>query len=57
VATKKSQVPIVQDKEDRVDTAEDKFLDKVLMGIVVFVLGWLALGVLMAVGGLFGIWK
>lgn len=43
--------------EEALDPKDEKMLDKVLMGVVIFVLGWLALGVLMAVGGLFGIWK
>ena len=47
----------IQDSQIPTDAAEEKFLDKLLMAIVVFVLGWLALGVLMAVGGLFGVWK
>ena len=44
-------------REGQMDPAEEKMLDKILMGVVIFVLGWLAVGVLMAVGGLFGIWK
>ena len=43
--------------EDQLDPKEEKMLDKILMGVVIFVLGWLAIGVLMAVGGLFGVWK
>ena len=42
---------------DKLDPQEEKVLDWILKAIVIFVLGWLALGVLMAVGGLFGIWK
>lgn len=43
--------------EEKLDPQEEKVLDWILKAIVIFVLGWLALGVLMAVGGLFGIWK
>lgn len=42
---------------DALDPQEEKVLDWILKAIVIFVLGWLALGVLMAVGGLFGVWK
>jgi len=43
--------------EGQLDPGEEKVLDWILKIIVFFVLGWLALGVLMAIGGLFGIWK
>ncbi|MDO8488281.1 MAG: hypothetical protein Q7S31_03120 [bacterium] len=36
---------------------EEKVLDWILNGIIIFVLGWLALGILLSVGGLFGLWK
>ncbi|TSC85289.1 MAG: hypothetical protein G01um101416_955 [Microgenomates group bacterium Gr01-1014_16] len=52
--------PVVVEKNDdgdKLDPQEEKVLDWILKAIVIFVLGWLALGVLMAVGGLFGIWK
>ena len=58
--------PVVQDtmgvkkdalEGDKLDPGEEKVLDWILKIIVFFVLGWLALGVLMAIGGLFGIWK
>lgn len=52
--------PVVVEKMDdgeKLDPQEEKVLDWILKAIVIFVLGWLALGVLMAVGGLFGIWK
>lgn len=39
------------------DPKEEKVLDWILNAIVVFVLGWLALGVLLSVGGLFHLWK
>lgn len=39
------------------DSKEEKVLDWILNAIVVFVLGWLALGVLLSVGGLFHLWK
>jgi len=35
---------------------EEKVLDWVLKGIVVFVLGWLGLGIALSVGGLFHLW-
>ncbi|MBI2008638.1 hypothetical protein HYS82_03225 [Candidatus Amesbacteria bacterium] len=61
VAVKKSNrvTKRQSDKEegDKLDPQEEKVLDWILKAIVIFVLGWLALGVLMAVGGLFGIWK
>lgn len=41
----------------QLDPKEEKVLDWILNGVVVFVLGWLALGVLLSVGGLFGLWK
>jgi hypothetical protein len=34
------------------DPAEEKLLDRILMGIVIFVLGWLALGILLSIKGL-----
>jgi len=40
----------------QMDPKEEKVLDWILNGVVVFVLGWLALGVLLSVGGLFGLW-
>lgn len=39
------------------DPKEEKILDWILNGVVIFVLGWLALGVLLSVGGLMGLWK
>ena len=39
------------------DPKEEKVLDKILNGVVIFVLGWLALGVLLSIGGLFHLWK
>lgn len=39
------------------DPKEEKVLDWILNAIVVFVLGWLALGVALSAGGLFGLWK
>jgi hypothetical protein len=39
------------------DPKEEKVLDWILNGVVIFVLGWLALGILLSVGGLFGLWK
>jgi hypothetical protein len=37
---------------DKLDPAEEKLLDRILMGIVIFVLGWLALGILLSIKGL-----
>lgn len=42
--------------EEELDPQEEKVLDWILKAVVIFVLGWLALGVLMAVGGLFHLW-
>lgn len=42
---------------NELDPKEEKVLDKILNGVVIFVLGWLALGVLLSVGGLFHLWK
>lgn len=39
------------------DPKEEKVLDKILNGVVIFVLGWLGLGIFLSVGGLFGWWK
>lgn len=39
------------------DPKEEKVLDWILNGIIIFVLGWLALGILLSVGGLFHLWK
>lgn len=51
----------VKKKDDllggQLDPKEEKVLDWILNAIVVFVLGWLALGIGMAVLGLFGVWK
>lgn len=41
----------------KLDPKEEKVLDWILNAIVIFVLGWLALGIGMAVLGLFGVWK
>ncbi len=42
--------------KDQLDPKEEKILDWVLNGIIVFVLGWLGLGILLSVGGLFKLW-
>ena len=67
MATKKAAVKtVVKVKEEvkkddliggQLDPKEEKVLDWILNGVVIFVLGWLALGVLLSVGGLFGLWK
>ncbi len=64
MATRKSQ--ITNDKlqinskseiqTDQLDPKEEKVLDWILNGIIVFVLGWLGLGILLSVGGLFRLW-
>ncbi len=64
MATRKSQ--ITNDKlqintkseiqTDQLDPKEEKILDWILNGIIVFVLGWLGLGILLSVGGLFHLW-
>lgn len=53
MATKKSQTP---NPNDQLDPKEEKMLDMILNGIVIFVLGWLGLGILLSVGGLFRLW-
>ena len=62
VKTQESKVMVQEPKKDdliggQLDPKEEKVLDWILNGVVVFVLGWLALGVLLSIGGLFGIWK
>lgn len=54
VKTKK----VISDKveKDQLDPKEEKILDWILNGIIVFVLGWLGLGILLSVGGLFHLW-
>ena len=64
MATRKSQ--ITNDKlqintkseiqTDQLDPKEEKILDWILNGIIVFVLGWLGLGILLSIGGLFHLW-
>ena len=50
------ETPKVEEKNewggDKLDPAEEKMLDRILMGIVIFVLAWLALGVLLSIKGL-----
>jgi hypothetical protein len=38
------------------DPKEEKTLDMILNGVVIFVLGWLGLGILLSIGGLFHLW-
>lgn len=59
MASKKvtTKVSEAQNDSDKLTAQEEKVLDWILNGIVVFVLGWLALGVLLSLGGLLGIWK
>ncbi|GEM_PF-6279078 len=35
---------------------EEKMLDWILNAVVIFILGWLGLGILLSVGGLFRLW-
>ncbi len=63
-AKKKAQmekVELVADEvvngEDKLDPQEEKVLDWILKGIVIFVLAWLGISVLLVIGGLCGIWK
>jgi hypothetical protein len=44
-------------EEGALDPQEEKILDWILKGVVAFILGWLALSILMVIGGYFGIWK
>lgn len=58
MATKKK----VEEKKDsflggELDPKEEKVLDWILNGIIIFVLAWLGLGILLSVGGLFHLWK
>lgn len=50
------EVARVEDKNEwggeKLDPAEEKMLDRILTGIVIFVLGWLTLGILLSVKGL-----
>lgn len=58
MAVKKVASSIVtSDKvDDQLDPKEEKVLDWILNAIIVFVLGWLGLGILLSVGGLFKLW-
>ena len=53
-------VMAVKKKDDllggQLDPKEEKVLDWILNAVVIFVLGWLGLGVLLSVGGLFHLW-
>ena len=42
--------------KDQLDPKEEKILDWILNGIIIFVLGWLGLGILLSIGGLFKLW-
>ncbi len=44
-------------EEGSLDPQEEKILDWILKAVVAFILGWLALSILMVIGGYFGIWK
>lgn len=47
----------VEDGVEPLDPEEEKMLDWILKGIVIFILGWLGLSVLLVIGGYFGLWK
>jgi len=42
---------------EALDPKEEKMLDWILNGVVIFILGWLGLSVLLVIGGYFGLWK
>jgi hypothetical protein len=46
-----------EEEEGKLDPQEEKVLDWILKGVVAFILGWLALSILMVIGGYFGVWK
>jgi len=59
MATKKvtsNKVTSNKVETDKLDPKEEKILDWILNGIIIFVLGWLGLGILLSVGGLFHLW-
>jgi hypothetical protein len=45
------------EEDGKLDPQEEKVLDWILKAVVAFILGWLALSILMVIGGYFGIWK
>lgn len=45
------------DEDGKLDPAEEKMLDRILMGVVIFILGWLGLSIILVVLGYFGVWK
>lgn len=47
---------VVADDENQLDPQEEKVLDWILKAVVAFVLGWLALAILMVIGGYFHLW-
>ncbi len=42
---------------EALDPQEEKVLDWILKGVVIFILGWLGLSILLVIGGYFGMWK
>ena len=46
-----------QEWGEKLDPQEEKVLDWILKGVVIFILGWLGLSILLVIGGYFGIWK
>lgn len=46
-----------QEWGEPLDPQEEKVLDWILKGVVIFILGWLGLSILLVIGGYFGLWK
>ena len=42
---------------EALDPQEEKVLDWILKGVVIFILCWLGLSILLVIGGYFGLWK
>ncbi len=57
MAVKKTKTKVDELLGGELDSKEEKMLDMILNGVVIFILGWLGLGVLLSVGGLMGLWK
>jgi hypothetical protein len=62
VMIQESNNPIKVEKKDEewgepLDPQEEKVLDWILKGVVIFILGWLGLSILLVIGGYFGLWK
>lgn len=57
VMPKWHQAEAGMDEGEKLDPKEEKMLDWILNGVVIFILGWLGLSVLLVIGGYFGLWK